>query len=816
VALPDAGTERTNRGIANRGYGSRGVPDIGQRAITPPPRAPTATVGTLLIYTKGFEKKKVDLYNEAHFSSAAKTKAVDSWSDVVGTLREYKSINKLVLLMHSNPGTFLFGPDPTETRFRTSKRLADAATELTALAPKAQVQSLDLAGCNVGFDMDGVVQFGLALGAAEAISINHFHEFALDRLQSGPRTSAELEKHLLSLRGYVTSPGTDALVEQAKKAPVDKTVLLEWYVVSDEDHRRVLPTSGVDGNQRAKTFKNGSEAFNVIVDSQKSLEALKNDMAQFGGREPFRQLMRITVKLDGFRQATDAGLPAAAGQPTEPEAQPRDAGRFRPPARPSPPSRDAGRFAPLATDRSRRLTSAFAGQLPPKSLEPKDQAIVDEAFRRDASVQDAMGILYSRALDKTGIGTPPVGDPLVAMAQRGGAAGAGPGGVRDTRRPRFTLEDRTLLQERDLSEIQQRRSDEVDALRPLVQARFDAYVAATKREFDSLPPDVRANFEPIRKAPYIDPYSNAEEKYRAMRGAYYRAGWTCMKRDVFDQMVPTRFFGVKVVGGTHRELRDLLSLVENDVQNHNEGVANRSVATGFVIGGFVPRLIAGSDQLSQHAFGLAIDIDPTWNPQLKSPAVRKAFKQATGDDIGKWLYSASSLDEVGQTYKRVQAMSDKLKVWLNDSIPKYEQLQEQRLAAQREKDGKDKLAAIDKELANNPDLAALKTLIDEYKMPTVQSWRVHGVITIPPVVISSFVRLGKGNGARWGGMYDNTKDNMHLELMRLSTNSLARPGGPGRRKAVIGLNDLIRGDPPRAPDCSPPSAPREVPVAPLR
>src|SRR5262245_29958634 len=194
MAMPDAGTDTLNRGIGARGVTNRGVPNAGIPNPTPTPRAPTETARTLLVFTKGFDKTKVNLYNEAHFSSLATTKEVDSWPDVMDAISHYKSIDKLVFMLHSNPGTFLFGPDPTETRFRSSKPLRDAAKELTALPLKPRVRTIDLAGCNVGFDPDGMLQFGLSLDATEVIATNHFHEFALDRLNYPAGGSAKLEK----------------------------------------------------------------------------------------------------------------------------------------------------------------------------------------------------------------------------------------------------------------------------------------------------------------------------------------------------------------------------------------------------------------------------------------------------------------------------------------------------------------------------------------------------------------------------------------------------------------------------------------------
>jgi hypothetical protein len=136
-------------------------------------------------------------------------------------------------------------------------------------------------------------------------------------------------------------------------------------------------------------------------------------------------------------------------------------------------------------------------------------------------------------------------------------------------------------------------------------------------------------------------------------------------------------------------------------------------------------------------------------------------------------------------------------------MPRYDQLQADRRDARAKKDDR-KLAALNRDAAAKPDLAALQTLIDEYGIKTVQSWRAYGIVTIPKEIVKAFLRLGKKNGARWGGQYEDTKDIMHLELQWLGPGSLSRPSGPGRRSVVVGFNDLVQGETPREPRCPPP------------
>lgn len=406
---------------------------------------------------------------------------------------------------------------------------------------------------------------------------------------------------------------------------------------------------------------------------------------------------------------------------------------------------------------------------PPLTLTVIDEGIVDEAFRRGASVDDALGVLIMRAA------RPFVFRPTLTA-------------VMNPRR--LALGDRTLLDTRDLAEIQVRAvADEVLKLRPLVEERLAAYVDLAKKEFAALRSRVvKARFAPRRDPPNEDPYLTAEDKYVAMRAVYYRAGWKCAKRDIFDQIVETTFFSNPVTGGTHPKLHDLLAAVEEDVRNRR-GAAGQFDTVSSSVDGFYPRVIAGTRDISNHGCGLAIDIDPILNPQLKSRRTLKAFELATKASIARALYPANSVDEVHQRYARLQAISNSLRDWLDEWLPKWDQLQDDLAKARADPKGKRKVGSLEKELWANPNLAALQDLIKEHTGPTVRMWRLTGILTIPEAVIEAFVRIGRPN-ARWGGEYGGFKDIMHLELLL----------GP---TPVKGFDDLVRGGLPRQPSCAP-------------
>ncbi len=424
-------------------------------------------------------------------------------------------------------------------------------------------------------------------------------------------------------------------------------------------------------------------------------------------------------------------------------------------------------------------------------LAPQDRAVVDEAFLRGASAEEAMGILIVRCLSGWETGVPA---PLIELKPRPSSKPK-----LGRARRRFTIEDLFSLDDKGLNEIQQRRLDETADLRPLVVERYNAYVAHAKQEFNTLKfAAVRDMFKPIRGGNCPDPSSIAtpEDKYRVMRGAYYRAGYTHIKEDVLPYIQPTVFFGVDVIGGVHETLKELLAEIEKEINNKKTKSDTAGKLTdreaGFRIGGFVPRLQCGSDQVSFHAVGLAIDIDSIWNPQISTARAVAAFQRATGENMKTFFQPQSRANSVNLIYIRIRKISQKLKVWLEEWLPKLEQLQADLLKLGSNPKEKEKVVAINKELNQNPDLVALQHLIDEYKKETIAHWRYYGIMTIPEEVVEAFLRLGRSKNARWGGEYGSSKDLMHLELVGFSSLSKGKGPQPRQRHAVNGFDDLYR------------------------
>jgi hypothetical protein len=332
------------------------------------------------------------------------------------------------------------------------------------------------------------------------------------------------------------------------------------------------------------------------------------------------------------------------------------------------------------------------------------------------------------------------------------------------------------------------------------------YARQVDEEFDELPLIVQVSFHPLA----AEPYATSRQKYHGLRPAYYRAGWRCPKQ-VFDRIkAPSEgavLLGYPIAGGIHEELLAVFAKLPAALDAREPGLADRVRQQVFSIGGFVPRVVEGSAELSNHAFGLAVDLDPDWNPQFKGAEVLAVLKRVTGFDFGRTLYPASAEDRIGAIAAQIERASARLKAWLATALPAWETgraglrglqatLAAAKTAADRRQAAAD-LKAAQAAFDADPDRHGVDVLVRAYTERTVRGWAAYGIQTIPKELVEEFKKLGAAFGARWGGEYDTTKDGMHLEL-------LAHRTIPRTSRPVQNLTDLEAGPPPPAPGCAGP------------
>jgi hypothetical protein len=252
--------------------------------------------------------------------------------------------------------------------------------------------------------------------------------------------------------------------------------------------------------------------------------------------------------------------------------------------------------------------------------------------------------------------------------------------------------------------------------------------------------------------------------YSTIRAAMYRAGYDNPLESIFKKIkknIP--MLNKTVGGGLHEKFIEPLSHLESKLNSYAPGLSDKTAKQFKSVYGFVPRNIAQSTSLSNHAFGLAIDIDATWNPMIKDRAVIDALRQITDYDFGAPFFpqDVCSLpkDRIQQIHKQQQDASDRLRTWLQRFLPAYE-------ARSKKKPSKNaEPLEVDWNLNASEDVGEnqkklLDALVGAHGADQVRAWANHGIQNIPLELAVALVDLGFG----WGSEYKHKKDVMHFEL----------------------------------------------------
>lgn len=347
----------------------------------------------------------------------------------------------------------------------------------------------------------------------------------------------------------------------------------------------------------------------------------------------------------------------------------------------------------------------------------------------------------------------------------------------------------------------------------VVQTEGDRYDDLVAGEFRGLPPFVQRVFcdpspsGPNQRKGHPAPGSpewiaNDRGYYLAMRPLYYLAGYTDPKGKIFDGIVEASLLGVPVGGGVHRILLPLLASIGPLLDSWSPGLAAQVAATVRAggAGGFVPRRIAGSSELSNHAFGLAIDLAPGSNPHvvrglvpLLDEVVRRegvdySFgRPALGKGEAKGVGRA---DQAMEIWIRAQAASDAVKAFLGREVPRWLEwkaaLARQTVCEPGTPDASD--------LEGDAGLALVDALVEATRQKgertpegrTVRGWMEEGIQSLPLALVVALVTAG----LRWGQEYSESKDAMHFELL-----GAIAPDAPRRDPALRDLEALAPIDP---------------------
>jgi hypothetical protein len=301
----------------------------------------------------------------------------------------------------------------------------------------------------------------------------------------------------------------------------------------------------------------------------------------------------------------------------------------------------------------------------------------------------------------------------------------------------------------------------------LVRRVMEEHERAMRQEFDGLPEFVQGSFAFENRDPAT--------YYAEIRAEFYQAGYSDPCDTVFSQIRPATLLGKRVIGGLHQVFIDRLSGLEALLNSWSPGLAPRVAAQLQGIGGFVPRNIQTGKKkavLSNHAFGMAIDIDPVTNPQFRNAKVIAILRQITGFDFGQELQGRErdvpEMDRAIRIYSLVGEASDRLRTWLLRYLPVYE-------------------AEVAARICETPEGQTIADLVKAgVNLNVLKKWSREGIETIPMALAAAMATLG----FRWGASYRESKDIMHFELLAEKELPPDRDAGPLEETGLLDSNDF--------------------------
>jgi hypothetical protein len=279
-------------------------------------------------------------------------------------------------------------------------------------------------------------------------------------------------------------------------------------------------------------------------------------------------------------------------------------------------------------------------------------------------------------------------------------------------------------------------------------------------EFTALKPFVRDAFRFGNRSDPLD-------YYYKIRGVYYQNGYLSPAESIFSEIQPYTFLGHPVIGGLHQYFIEQLINVERTLNSWTPDGARRVGQKISRIGGFVPRFIAPRQglethpTLSNHAFGLAIDIDSDTNPHIKDRDVIQALFAITGFDFGKPFVPSekgvSNVDQTVQTWMLEKTASERLQAWLQTYLPILDSIEKTGSPPPRPGDPDNQCLPLDE--AASMEIDRLR-ILKKFHGEEVRTWSTYGIQTMPLYLVVAMVK----NGVDWGGMYRTSKDFMHFEI----------------------------------------------------
>jgi hypothetical protein len=309
-----------------------------------------------------------------------------------------------------------------------------------------------------------------------------------------------------------------------------------------------------------------------------------------------------------------------------------------------------------------------------------------------------------------------------------------------------------------------------------------------RTEFDELAKHVRDSFSDraeLNKVSKFQKVVTGLTSYAYIRSRLWKDGFRDPGK-IFKQIVGpdegATLLGHEIMYGVHRLLVEQLGdLTAEPIADDIHMQLSPRIRT---IGGFQPRRIEGTDVLSNHVYGLAIDINAIWSPHIKNANTIEIIRRHTDPPIDfatRFIKKGDTIDEVGATLNRA---SEQIRRWLAVALPTQTQLEANlRTAETRVGEADNKLwnaqtdaekaaarndldrarAELDKarnDVNTSMDTFEVNELMKEWGRATLENWERVGLFTIPIELAKQL----KAHGFDWGAEWEKSKDVMHFDL----------------------------------------------------
>jgi hypothetical protein len=305
----------------------------------------------------------------------------------------------------------------------------------------------------------------------------------------------------------------------------------------------------------------------------------------------------------------------------------------------------------------------------------------------------------------------------------------------------------------------------------MIQVEHRSYRRAALDEYETLPAHVKRSFgdpapltakgshQPTERQlrDFANAQTKAAEKYLAMRPLYYMFGYSDPPR-FLKTIQPSRMVGHDVDYGLHPEFAKRLQGLAEALVNRDPSLRNREGTVLRSAIGLQPRAVAGESRpsLSNHAFGLAVDVDAITNPMLKDGTVIRILNWVVGEpsfDFGEYVVGPKEHVALPTetAYARLKEASLRVQDWLKRHL--YD------LQVSRPEDPDAAADQQSRELADD-DVRNFRILSDRVPRRDLEAWAREGILTIPLSLVLAMKDLQFG----WGGEYEHSKDMMHFEL----------------------------------------------------